>query len=109
MLLSTPDEVHATNSLAADLEAHPHLPTGLLLLDLDYLRTFAHSSFFPLYTVSSGLTPGGHKRERRVARDEFLEDVRDLEDFGLGWESKRRIVERMWRCWAGALGLQMVG
>ena len=101
-MLSTPDEHHADSATRSeDTEKYPHLSTGLLLLDLHQLRLFAHSPSFPLSSSGVGL----NKTAKRQAREEFLEDVRDLEDLGLGWESKRRIVERMWRCWGGALGL----
>lgn len=61
------------------------LPTGLLILSLTRLRSYALS-----YLPPSMRTP-------------FLEDLDDLEDTELGREAKLRVVERMWRCW-GARG-----
>ncbi|KIM45835.1 hypothetical protein M413DRAFT_440881 [Hebeloma cylindrosporum] len=61
------------------------LPTGLLILSLTRLRSYALS-----YLPPSMMIP-------------FLEDLDDLEDTKLGREAKLRVVERMWRCW-GARG-----
>ncbi|KDQ08308.1 hypothetical protein BOTBODRAFT_166019 [Botryobasidium botryosum FD-172 SS1] len=64
------------------------LTQGLLLLSLTHLRWYAET----------------HLPPRTRLRDGFLEDVADLEDAGLGREEKRRVVERMWRCWGERLG-----
>ena len=69
---------------AGSVEIAP-LPTGLLILSLTRLRSYALS-----YLPPSMRTP-------------FLEDLDDLEDTKLGREAKLRVVERMWRCW-GARG-----
>ncbi|TFK52609.1 NCA2-domain-containing protein [Heliocybe sulcata] len=65
----------------------PPLTSGLLLLSLTHLRQYAEAWL-----------PAGRVREG------FLEDVRDLEEPGLGRGEKIRVVERMWRCWEGVLG-----
>ncbi|KAJ6486110.1 NCA2-domain-containing protein [Mycena vitilis] len=64
------------------------LTTGLLLISVTRLRTFAESSL-----------PTGSR-----LRDGFLEDVGDLEDPAMPREEKLRVVERMWRSWGVALG-----
>ncbi|KAJ7757473.1 NCA2-domain-containing protein [Mycena metata] len=64
------------------------LTTGLLLISVTRLRTFAESSL-----------PRGSR-----LREGFLEDVGDLEDPAMPREEKLRVVERMWRSWGGALG-----
>ncbi|KAG8850338.1 Nuclear control of ATPase protein 2 [Serendipita sp. 411] len=63
------------------------LTNGLLLLSSTQLRTFAEA-----YLRSSNF------------RDEFLEDVRDLEDSRLSVGQKRLVLERMWRSWGRMLG-----
>ncbi|PPQ91940.1 hypothetical protein CVT25_000983 [Psilocybe cyanescens] len=57
------------------------LPTGLLILSLTRLRSYA------LAHLPSNIQTA------------FLEDLGDLEDTQLGREAKLRVVERMWRCW----------
>ncbi|KAJ7665207.1 NCA2-domain-containing protein [Mycena polygramma] len=71
----------SNNSLTA-------LTTGLLLISVTRLRTFAESSL-----------PTGSR-----LREGFLEDVGDLEDPAMPREEKLRVVERMWRSWGVALG-----
>ncbi|KAJ6541858.1 ATP synthase regulation protein NCA2-domain-containing protein [Mycena capillaripes] len=70
-----------SNSLSA-------LTTGLLLISVTRLRTFAESSL-----------PAGSR-----LREGFIEDVSDLEDPAMPREEKLRVVERMWRSWGGVLG-----
>ncbi|KAF7347387.1 hypothetical protein MVEN_01494500 [Mycena venus] len=64
------------------------LTTGLLLISITRLRTFAETSL-----------PDGSR-----LREGFLEDVGDLEDPAMPREEKLRVVERMWRSWGGVLG-----
>jgi nuclear-control-of-ATPase protein 2 len=64
------------------------LTTGLVLISVMRLRTFAESSL-----------PSGSR-----LREGFLEDVGDLEDPAMPREDKLRVVERMWRSWGGVLG-----
>lgn len=59
------------------------LPTGLLILSLTRLRSYA------LNHLPANI------------REPILEDLGDLEDTRLGTEAKLRIVDRMWRCWGG--------
>jgi len=68
------------------------LTTGLLLLSLSHLHTYAEH----------------HLPVRSRLREGFLADVADLEDPSLGRVEKLRVVERMWRSWAGALGWEEV-
>ncbi|KAG8819346.1 Nuclear control of ATPase protein 2 [Serendipita sp. 399] len=63
------------------------LTNGLLLLSSTQLRTFAESNL-----------------RRSNFRDEFLEDVRDLEDSRLSVGQKRLVLDRMWRSWGRSLG-----
>ncbi|KAF8148713.1 ATP synthase regulation protein NCA2-domain-containing protein [Crassisporium funariophilum] len=63
----------------------PALPTGLLLLSLARLRTYAHAHLPP------------------HIRGPFLEDLEMLEDPGMGVEGKIGVVARVWRCWGGVL------
>ncbi|EIW81016.1 nuclear control of ATP synthase 2 [Coniophora puteana RWD-64-598 SS2] len=69
-------------------DAIPPLTAGLLLLSVTHLRQFAERSL-----------PG-----RSALREGFLEDVRDLEDPGLGRAEKLRVVDRMWKSWGETLG-----
>jgi nuclear-control-of-ATPase protein 2 len=64
------------------------LTTGLLLISMTRLRTYAEAHLPPNSRLRQG----------------FLEDVGDLEDADVGREDKVRIVERMWRCWSKTLG-----
>ncbi|KAF4609591.1 hypothetical protein D9613_012272 [Agrocybe pediades] len=57
------------------------LPTGLLILSLTRLRSYA-----------LGYLP-------EDIRLPFLEDLGDLENTELGRDEKLKVVERMWRCW----------
>jgi nuclear-control-of-ATPase protein 2 len=59
------------------------LPTGLMILSLTKLRSYALTYLPP------------------KIRDPFIEDLGDLEDPMLGTRAKLRVVERMWRCWGG--------
>ena|SRR5882762_2686994 len=68
--------------------AIPPLTSGLLLLSVTRLRTYAET-YLP---ARSGLRSG------------FLEDVQDLEDPGLGRTEKLRVVDRMWKSWGEVLG-----
>ncbi|KAK7063809.1 ATP synthase regulation protein NCA2-domain-containing protein [Favolaschia claudopus] len=72
----------ATSSLLSPLT------TGLLLISVTRLRTFAETSL---------------PRSSRL-REGFLEDVGDLEDPAMPREEKLRVVERMWRSWGSVLG-----
>ncbi|KZT11917.1 NCA2-domain-containing protein [Laetiporus sulphureus 93-53] len=72
----------------------PPLTSGLLLLSVSHLRTYAEQCL----PANSRLREG------------FLEDVTDLEDSALGRAEKLRVLDRMWRCWGGMLGWRkMVG
>ncbi|PPQ64964.1 hypothetical protein CVT24_008152 [Panaeolus cyanescens] len=57
------------------------LPTGLLILSLTRIRSYA-LQYLP-----------------NKIREPFLEDLGDLEDPSLGREDKLLVVQRMWRCW----------
>lgn len=63
------------------------LTSGLLLLSLTHLRTYAEQNL-PL---------NSHLREG------FLEDVVDLENPTLGRAEKLRVLDRMWRSWGEIL------
>lgn len=63
----------------------PALPTGLILLSLARLRSYATAYLPPNSALQIG----------------FLEDVADLADPAVGAQGKVHIVERMWRCWGG--------
>ncbi|GLB38357.1 putative NCA2-domain-containing protein [Lyophyllum shimeji] len=66
----------------------PPLTSGLLLLSVARLRSYAET----------------HLPPRSRLREGFLEDVGDLENPDLGRGDKMRVVERMWRCWGETLG-----
>ncbi|KAF9468475.1 ATP synthase regulation protein NCA2-domain-containing protein [Collybia nuda] len=74
---------------------HPISPltTGLLLLSVAHLRTYAETCL----------------PARSRLREGFLEDVSDLENPDLGRVEKLRVVERMWRCWGDILGWSKIG
>ncbi|KIY45660.1 NCA2-domain-containing protein [Fistulina hepatica ATCC 64428] len=54
----------------------------------------------------SYFTDYGYRRVERLllTAESFLEDVGDLEDPGFSRDTKLKIIERMWRSWAGVLG-----
>ncbi|KDR79488.1 hypothetical protein GALMADRAFT_243589 [Galerina marginata CBS 339.88] len=62
------------------------LPTGLLILSLTRVRSYALKYLPP------------------DIQGPFLEDLGDLEDTQLDREAKLRVVERMWRCWGQGQG-----
>ncbi|KIY45674.1 NCA2-domain-containing protein [Fistulina hepatica ATCC 64428] len=64
------------------------LQQGLLLMSLAQLRAYADE----------------HLPRNSRLREGFLEDVGDLEDPGFSRDTKLKIIERMWRSWAGVLG-----
>jgi ATP synthase regulation protein NCA2 len=63
------------------------LANGLLLLASTHLRAFAEA-----------------RLKRSGFRDEFLDDVKDLEDGRLSCGEKRMVLGRMWRSWGRVLG-----
>ena len=63
------------------------LANGLLLLASTQLRAFAEAQL-----------------RRSEFRDDFLEDVKDLEDGRLSRKEKRMVLDRMWRSWGRVLG-----
>jgi len=65
----------------------PPLTSGLLLLSVTRLRYFAEK-----YLPTSS----------RI-QERFLEDIKDLEDPGLGRAEKLRVVDLMWRRWGASL------
>jgi nuclear-control-of-ATPase protein 2 len=65
------------------------LTNGLLLLASTQLRTFADAHL---------------SRSDAGFKDQFLEDVKDLEDGWLSARQKRDVVGRMWRSWGRVLG-----
>jgi nuclear-control-of-ATPase protein 2 len=66
------------------------LPTGLMILSLTRLRSYALTSL------------------PTKIREPFIEDLADLEDPMLGTRAKLRVVDRMWRCWGGVgLGIAL--
>ncbi|KAF5392372.1 hypothetical protein D9757_001529 [Collybiopsis confluens] len=132
----TESEPQQKQEVASQPNAHPSaLTTGLLILSLTQLRTYAerylpsaggtsstHASIpnhtssesgsdasFAFASVSGiALSPSVSTSTSSYSasslREAFLEDVGDLQDPELGIEQKRAVVERMWRCWGGALG-----
>lgn len=78
-------------SRASSVETTDLLPpktNGLIILSLTHLRYYAMR----------------HLPSRSRVREGFLEDVSDLENPELGREAKRRVIDRMWRCWGAQLG-----
>lgn len=71
----------SNSSESADSAPIAPLPTGLLILSLTRLRSYA-LAYLPNHIQAP-----------------FLEDLSDLEDTQLDREAKLRVVERMWRCW----------
>jgi len=80
-------------SLPKQRDLLPPLTTGLIILSLTHLRDYALL----------------HLPVRSRIREGFLEDIKDLENPELGREEKRRVVERMWRCWSVPLGWSKIG
>ena len=68
---------------AAGEQSLAPLPTGLMVLSLTKLRSYALTYLPP------------------KIREPFLEDLGDLEDPMLGTRAKLRVVDRMWRSWGG--------
>ncbi|KAJ3931544.1 MAG: NCA2-domain-containing protein [Lentinula lateritia] len=91
------------------------LTTGLLILSLTQLRTYAErylpssSSSPPNHDVSVTSIDGNTTSSASTSysatslREAFLEDLSDLQDPELGVSQKRIVVERMWRCWGGTV------
>lgn len=80
---------NAPSDLDADADAAlPALTTGLLLIAVARLRTYAITCL----------------PARSLLREGVLADIADLESPALGRDAKLRVVERMWRSWAGVLG-----
>ncbi|KAJ3890608.1 ATP synthase regulation protein NCA2-domain-containing protein [Lentinula edodes] len=71
------------------------LTTGLLILSLTQLRTYAER-YLPSSSASTSYSATS-------LREAFLEDLSDLQDPELGVDQKRIVVERMWRCWGGTV------
>ncbi|KAH9483454.1 Nuclear control of ATPase protein 2 [Psilocybe cubensis] len=80
LILQPPSGPSVSDTLNSDSPIAP-LPTGLLILSLTRLRSYA------LANLPANIQAA------------FLEDLGDLEDTQLGREAKLRVVERMWRCW----------
>ncbi|KZT34592.1 NCA2-domain-containing protein [Sistotremastrum suecicum HHB10207 ss-3] len=81
-------ETLLATSKASENDVLPPLTNGLIILSVSTLRSYAEKSL--------------PKRSR--LRDGFLEDICDLEDPSLTRAEKRRVIERMWRCWSVPLG-----
>jgi len=113
--------------LVGEADQPSALTTGLLILSLAQLRTYAERhlpssgtsssvppsniagtlSFSSSTPVSSLSIPSSSESTAYSAsslRDAFLEDLTDLQDPELGVNQKRIVVERMWRCWGSPLG-----
>ncbi|KAF8073730.1 NCA2-domain-containing protein [Lyophyllum atratum] len=89
LLVSQVGSHHRKDDEAKDgASSIPPLTSGLLLLSVARLRTYAET----------------HLPPRSRLREGFLEDVGDLENPDLGRADKMRVVERMWRCWGETLG-----
>lgn len=69
----------------------PEKDIGLLFLNLHRLRAFAHSSHFPSHY---------HPRKQ-----EYLEDLNGLEDLGIDWDVKRKLLKRFVTRWGPLVGL----
>ena len=81
-------------SAYADHTTHvPPLTSGLMLISLSALRTYAET-YLPM---------------RSRLREGFLEDVGDLEDPVLNREEKVRVIQRMWRSWGRILDWDRMG
>ena len=79
-------ERSSKSSLSSKIEETDLLPpktSGLVILSLTHLRSYAMRYLPP----------------RSRVREGFLEDIIDLENPELGREAKKRVIERMWRCW----------
>lgn len=103
----------------------PPLTQGLLLLDLTLLRKLAPQ----LVAQAAGAGSGNRATRSKRLRAEFLNDIRDLENFnhkatsqqrkegqptsaldstamsGLGWHARRAAVDRMWKSWGHFMSL----
>ncbi|KAG6854123.1 hypothetical protein C0991_010287 [Blastosporella zonata] len=90
LLITQPKSRHHKNGGTSgnDTSAITPLTSGLLLLSVARLRTFAEK----------------HLPQRSRLREGFLEDVGDLENPDLGRLDKMKVIERMWRCWGKTLG-----
>ncbi|KAJ3968949.1 ATP synthase regulation protein NCA2-domain-containing protein [Lentinula raphanica] len=91
----------SSSSTITPHNSHPSaLTTGLLILSLTQLRTYAERH---LPSGSSSSANQEHSFSATSLREAFLEDLSDLQDPVLGVDQKRMVVERMWRCWAGTV------
>ncbi|KAG6820699.1 hypothetical protein H0H93_012752 [Arthromyces matolae] len=89
LLIAQPRSRHHEGR-SSEVDAGPISPltSGLLLLSVARLRTYAET----------------HLPPRSRLREGFLEDVGDLENPDLGRLDKMKVIERMWRCWGDVLG-----
>ncbi|KAG6812573.1 hypothetical protein H0H92_002225 [Tricholoma furcatifolium] len=87
LLITQPKSRHHKNSEMSRTDTPP-LTTGLLLLSVARLRTYAEK----------------HLPPKSRLREGFLEDICDLENPDLGRADKMKVIERMWRCWGSTLG-----
>ncbi|CAL1712878.1 unnamed protein product [Somion occarium] len=96
LLIALPKSKHDhTPSSPADQppsSSIPPLTSGLLLLSLTYLRSYA-TTYLP---------------QNSRLREGFLDDVSDLENPALGRGEKMRIVDRMWKSWGDVLGWRRI-
>ena len=89
------DTILSPTSPADDSSLTLNQAQGFLLLELNSLRLYANSRFFP-------------SKDSQL-REAFLNDVRQLENTGTNADEpmKRILVERLWR-WGTALGWQSI-
>ncbi|KAH8114777.1 NCA2-domain-containing protein [Phellopilus nigrolimitatus] len=90
---STSSASSSSSAPGTDLAYTSSLTSGLLLIALARLRTYAEANL-PAHSL---------------LREGVLADVADLENPVLGRAEKLRVVERMWRSWGSVLGWDCMG
>lgn len=81
---------NTTSASTPDLESESATVQGYLILELNSLRSYAQSRYFPTNNTQ--------------LKEAFLDDVRELENSGTEakWEVRRVLIQRLWR-WSTAL------
>ncbi|KAI9609472.1 hypothetical protein H4Q26_007428 [Puccinia striiformis f. sp. tritici PST-130] len=72
---------------------NPERTVGLLFLDLHLLRYFVHSPHFP------------RRESSDAVHQEFLADIKDLENFQLSWKTKSKLAKRFVKQWGFLVGI----
>ncbi|CAH7666942.1 ATP synthase regulation protein NCA2-domain-containing protein [Phakopsora pachyrhizi] len=92
LISSNPSEDN-NHPILTSHQKSPSRTIGNLFLDLNLLRRFANSSHFPRKLSNSRI------------KNEFLNDVQDLEDLNVSWITKRKLSKRFVKQWDFLVGV----